>query len=168
MKDLRSLYNLAMDSPELQDESLHTVIFYLNALHENYTQRKALIPTNSKWFSLLPKHKDWYLAESHEVNLATNTRTFLQPALKPDLDWVEKILLKLNYDALCAVGIKNKESLNSTILEGINDILLNYGQYWFAKQSNDIIEHVKSIAVDYINSSNEVKIWNKKYYLWII
>lgn len=144
-----------MDSPELHDESLHTVIIYLNALHGNYTQRKALIPTNSKWFSLLPKHKDWYLTDSHEVDLATNTRTFLQPTLKPDLDWVEKILLKINYDALCVVGIKNKEGLNSTILEGINDILLNYGQYWFAKQSNDIIGHVKSIAVDYFNSSNE-------------
>lgn len=155
MKDLRVLFDLALNSPELQSESLHTVIIYLNVLHENYAKKKALLPTDSRWFSLLPKHKDWYLADSHELNLATNTRILLQPSLKPDIDWVEKILLQTNYDALSASNINNKEDLNSTIFEGINDVILIYGQNWFAKQANEIIEQVKSIAIKQINSSDE-------------
>lgn len=153
LRDIRILFNLALTSPELQEDSLHTVIIYVNSLHEHYIRRKILIPTDSRWFSLVPKHKDWYLADSHELDLATNTRTFLQPILKPDIGWVEKFLIQMDYDALNATN--NKENLNSIILDGMNDIIHIYGQLWLLRQAREIADHVETVVFSKINSSEE-------------
>lgn len=153
LRDLRILFDLALTSPELRDDRLYKVILNINALHEHYLQRKGLIPTDSRWFSLVPKHKDWYLADSHELDLATNTRTFLQPILRTDMDWVEKILIQMNYDALKALN--NSESIISTILEGINDVIHIYGQFWLVGQAKEIVEQLEIIAFRRINLSEE-------------
>lgn len=61
----------------------------LFAVLKHYACIKSSIPTKSLWFRRCPKHKQWLLASSHELEVARATDTALQPEMVPDINWFE-------------------------------------------------------------------------------
>ena len=160
LSDIRILFDLAVTTHELQNDRLHSVLMYINSLHKQYIKKKELVPTNSKWFSLVPHHKDWYLADSYELALATNTNTFIQPTLRPDLVWVEKLLNQMNLDVLNTLHFKDKNIIE--LMNGINDIIYVYGELWRLGQAKEIVENLGNIILSRIASSKENEYFEQK------
>lgn len=90
---VRSLLQISSKEAHLHGESRLRVLFSVAQLLPYYLTVKLQIPTTSKWFGERIEHKQWFLTESTEIDMASQTDTQLSPAVVPDRDWVEDLLL---------------------------------------------------------------------------
>lgn len=84
-----NLIVIAEQSENLNARTLVELAEGLFAALNHYALIKCRIPTKSLWFRRHPKHKQWLLAPSHELEIARSTDTALQPEMVPDLNWFE-------------------------------------------------------------------------------
>lgn len=89
---LATLAKISSEKPELQGESHPKLIRKLLALVSAYYSYKRLIPSESRWYLKKYQHKQWYLTDSTELEMATQTDTTLQPNEIPDTSWLEDLI----------------------------------------------------------------------------
>src|SRR6266487_3917579 len=93
VEGLKSLVEVANEEQNLQREALATLLLRISLFLPRYLERKRHIPSDSRWYKLVPQQKAWYLSEESVVTIAAETQTSLRPDTKPDQRWVEKELL---------------------------------------------------------------------------
>jgi hypothetical protein len=86
---LTGLMEIASRQAHLRGASVQQLAARMATLLTGYLSSSAEIPTASRWFGERYEHKQWYLADSTELELATNTASALQPRTIPDSNWVE-------------------------------------------------------------------------------
>jgi hypothetical protein len=90
---LSSLVEIASEQSHLRGESSRQLIRRIGVLLSVYLADLHEVPTESRWFGQRYEHRQWYLAGSTELEMATNTESSLQPKTVPDSTWVEDKLL---------------------------------------------------------------------------
>lgn len=100
LEGIKALVAIAHQEDHLKREPLARLLSRIITFLSGYIQARRRIPTNSRWYPLVPQHKVWYLADDSAVGIATSTSTHLQPELKPDHRWIEKALLDLEIESL--------------------------------------------------------------------
>lgn len=96
---LATLAKISGEKPELQGESLPRLLRSLLALLTVYYEGKHQIPTDSGWYGKKFQHKQWYLTESTELEMATQTDSGLKPNEIPDVTWLEDVILEVVFKA---------------------------------------------------------------------
>lgn len=67
----------------------------LLAILASYSASKDGIPTDSKWWNLMPKHQNWLTIDSMRLNIALRNSVGFAPERQPDHLWVEKKIADL-------------------------------------------------------------------------
>ena len=102
VSSLASLMKIATEEPHLRGESNRFAINRTSVLLARYLSGLKEVPTQSQWFGRRYEHPQWYLSGSTELEMATNTESFLQPKAVPDTTWVEDELV-----AVLVTGVKD-------------------------------------------------------------
>ena len=105
---LKSLIAIADDQPHLRGSSVRQLCSQVSTMLTTYLQHRDRVPTSSRWFGQRYEHKEWYLADSTELDMATATATQLQPKVVPHVDWVESNLLPA-LESVVRSAVENKD-----------------------------------------------------------
>lgn len=149
---LSALAQISGKKPELQGDSYPRLLNRLIFTIRHYHNLKPLIPSASRWFGKKYQHKQWYLTESTELDMAAQTDSALQPNEVPDINWVEDELFGTVFNALKQdADTMNYEALY-TKLTGFPDLfddigrkwMVADGETWFEKATADVIGKIIS------------------------
>lgn len=144
---LATLAKISGEKPELQGESHPRLLKSLLALVAVYYDGKHLIPSDSGWFGKKFQHKQWYLTESTELEMATQTDSALKPNEVPDTTWLEGVILEEVFTAFNVdVNAGDYQALYKKIAN-LPDFFSRAGGNWLAgdsekwhvRLSNDIL-----------------------------
>ena len=132
---LASLLAIASDQPHLRGNSVRQLTFATTQLLVQYHASRNRIPTNSKWFGERYEHKQWYLTDSTEVDMATSTGSGIQPNVVPDLAWVEQQLVEALLDLIASdLESANYTDVFSTV-QRFEAIWTGLGKSWLVKET---------------------------------
>lgn len=147
-----AIAKMSSENKELRTESFPRMLRKLLATVDTYYDDKRLIPSDSNWYSKKREHKQWYLTDSTDVDMATQTGTTLHPSEVPDNTWFEDSILNVFHDALF-YDLENNdyESLYRKSL-ALADFyksmgehwLIDDGKKWIAKLSDEVITSISS------------------------
>jgi hypothetical protein len=93
VSSLASLMDIANSQAHLRGDSVRRLASTIGYVIGTYLAFRRRIPTDSRWFGERYQHKQWYLTDSTELEMATQTATSLGPKVVPDIEWVEEQLL---------------------------------------------------------------------------
>ncbi len=89
IKTLRALVEICINEKHLQESSLLPLLTKTVGLLEVYQIERAKIPSDSRWYSRTPVHKNWFLSDSSSFALAMESHSFIQPDMVPNAYWFE-------------------------------------------------------------------------------
>ncbi len=147
-----AIAKVSSENEELRTESFPQILRKLLTTVGTYYDDKRLIPSDSNWYSKKREHKQWYLTDSTDVDMATQTGTTLSPSEVPDNTWFEDSILNVFHDALFYdLESNDYESLYRKSLD-LTDFyksmgehwLIDDGKKWIAKLSDEVITSISS------------------------
>ena len=89
IKTLRALVEICINEKHLQESSLLPVLIKTIRLLETYQVERSKIPSDSRWYSRTPVHKNWFLSDSSSFVIAMESHSFIQPDMVPNTYWFE-------------------------------------------------------------------------------
>ncbi len=92
---VRELVELCNEEKHLQTEAVQSIAAQLLHLVRDHAECKKRIPTNSRWFKFVPKHREWLLQDYTRVSVALSTGTPLEPDYVPDPLWFESDIAEI-------------------------------------------------------------------------
>jgi len=117
---LNTLIKLCTKEHQLQKQPLSSILKKTIYFLTNYAQQRSFIPSESRWYALMPRYKSWFFYDSFALTIALQTKTSIQPEMVPNPYWLEddiieilsstfgKALQKENlevvYEALCSLN----------------------------------------------------------------
>lgn len=92
---LNALGQIAANSKNFRQDSFCDLLLIVFGFLPEYQRRKSAIPTNSKWYRQTFRHKDWYLANPTDLEIALNGAIGLIPESVQDQEWLEKSIISM-------------------------------------------------------------------------
>lgn len=89
VEQLETLMVLVGADANLKRESGFTVLRHTIYSLGLYVKHRSRIPTQSYWYTRIPRHKNWFLQDDTVLNTALATQTGIQPELVADPYWIE-------------------------------------------------------------------------------
>lgn len=89
IRTLRTLIEICIKEEHLQESSLLPVLAKTIGLLKIYQNSRSRIPSDSKWYSRTPIHKNWFLSDSSSFAIAMESHSFIQPDMVPNTYWLE-------------------------------------------------------------------------------
>lgn len=157
-----AITKMSSENKELRAESFPRMLRKLLATVDTYYDEKRLIPSESNWYSKKREHKQWYLTDSTDVDMATQTGTTLNPSEVPDNTWFEDSILNVFHDAL-SYDLENNdyESLYRKSLDLVDfyksmgeNWLIDDGKKWIIKLADEAIANISS--TEFSSNTQEV------------
>jgi len=143
---LGTMLTFTRNEKELRGDSLVRLATNLLILLPLYLDVKRRIPTDSRWFTQVPRYPDWYRASGTQLEIVTMAEESLGPAFQTDHYWVERRLLQFArtaYDAL----LKNIESGRpQQLLLTLHEIVTKLGAEWNLDVAGDLIRDFTSMT----------------------
>lgn len=140
---LKSLVAIADDQPHLRGSSVRQLCSQVSSMLTTYLHHRDRVPTTSRWFGQRYEHKQWYLADSTELDMATATATQLQPKVVPHVDWVESELIPaLERVVVSAVANGDLEEAFQ-VLSLLEPVLASMGRRWDVRSATT---HINSLT----------------------
>ncbi|QJP09351.1 hypothetical protein [Pseudomonas multiresinivorans] len=102
IETLRVLFDITIKENHLNGKSLIQLSGRILGFLSSYQYLKMKIPTDSDWYPLQFKHRDWYSTAGHNVMIAHKTGTALQPEMTRSQFWME---IQLQRDVLQALSV---------------------------------------------------------------
>ena len=102
-RKLRALGRIVVEKSNLRRDSLSQLTVISLGFLARYVRRKRRIPIDNAWYQKTIKHRYLYLANPIEVRLALAAYTDIKPEQRPELDWLESILLTFFEDVFQSV-----------------------------------------------------------------
>lgn len=134
---LTALAKIAEQRSELQGESFPNLVRRLIFTVRLYYSLRSTIPSGSRWYGQRYQHKQWYLTESTELEIATQTDSALRPNEVPDTTWVEDALLGAVLDALESDAQEMKYEALYLKLADASGLFEDMGEQWLVEDGED-------------------------------
>ena len=152
---LASLLAIANDQKHLRGGSLRQLANVIVALLTGYVSSRDQVPTTSRWFGERPEHKQWYLTDSTELDLATATSTTLRPRSVPDVAWVEDLLLAPLVD-LFESDLKHEDYERAyELLQTLSYVWASLGQRWNAPYASKAMTRLTESAFAHLKRAGD-------------
>lgn len=130
---LASLLAIAGDQPHLRGGSVRQLVRSVVRVLYHYLSLRNQVPSESRWFGERYEHKQWYLTDGTELDMATETNTTLAPRAVPDVTWVEDGLLAAIAELVDKdLGARDYEDAFATV-SALEPIWERLGRVWSAK-----------------------------------
>ena len=150
VEGLKSLVEVANEEQNLQREALATLLLRISRFLPLYLEKKRRIPSDSRWYKLVPQQRVWYLSEESYVTSAAAAQTSLLPDMKPDQRWVETELLSLQSRSLDACIKDGRMDVVFRILNNENEIFEALGEEWDIELGGQLLTDVTSITDSFL------------------
>ena len=95
LEALDALVDVCRGQEQLASEPLTRITHSCIGLLSSYQFFKRLIPTKSRWYELVPRHKNWFVADSTEMSIAISTQTSIQPEMIANHFWFEHKIFEI-------------------------------------------------------------------------
>lgn len=92
---LQALSRIAAEKKNFRRDSLCDLLRVVFSFLPEYQRRKRSIPTTSKWYRDLVRHKDWYMAGITDLQVALNSAVGLMTEEVQDRDWLEESIARM-------------------------------------------------------------------------
>jgi len=156
------LYRFCTSSRPLKRKSFFNVFKKTIDFLEWYENKKAFIPTKSKWFMLSPRYKSWFLSETSSLEMALNTHTSMRPYFIEEHFWIENETIRILSMAYKNM-VKNKrlEVIHESLMP-LNKYLSYLGEHFEIGKGKSIIGEITHPIEEYLKKISIEKIITKK------
>jgi hypothetical protein len=121
-----------------------------------YRAKKALIPTGSRWYPQIYRHREWYRTDDMRLSIATETGTSIEPQIEVNRNWLEERLVSVLLDCL-AVNVRNAQWENAlTALQHIESYVMTLGAHGLADAAFALFDQACTRTTDEIKQFSEV------------
>ena len=134
-QSLGTLVRIATRESHLQGRSSRALVRTIAHLLASYIRARNHIPTESKFWGERYEHRNWYLADSMRVNMATATGTALGPKTVADIGWVEDLMLG---PIVAAIGASAEQDVYDDVyltLNALDSVWHQMGIAWNIKSA---------------------------------
>lgn len=148
-----AITKMSSEDKELRAGSFPKMLQNILATADVYYGKKRIIPSESNWYGKKREHKQWYLSDSTDVDMATQTGTTLNPSEAPDNTWLEDSILNAFHDAL-SYDLDNNdyESLYEKSL-ALVDFYKSVGEHWLIDDGKKWIAKLADKAIPSMSSA---------------
>jgi hypothetical protein len=120
-----------------------------------YITKKALIPTNSRWYPQVYRHAEWYRSDDMRLSIATETGTTIDPQTEVNRDWLEERLVTVMLDCL-SVNVRNAQWGNAlAALQQIERCATTLATHGRANSAFAVFQQACSRTTDAMKQSSE-------------
>jgi hypothetical protein len=167
---LRNIIKLCCDEQYLKKQPLSIVLQKAIFSLCEYEKLRYFIPSDSRWYSLMPRHKKWFLSDSSALEIALQTQTSIQPDMIPNTYWVEDEIMGMIFDALKMFVQQNNVELAYEVLGALNVYLGKVGNDLGAKRGRKYLNDLGALidSCPAISCSAGVQTKQKAYELALI
>jgi len=152
IKTLRALVEICINEKHLQESSLLPVLIKTIRLLETYQVERSKIPSDSRWYSRTPVHKNWFLSDSSSFVIAMESHSFIQPDMVPNTYWFEDEIVDIFEYSLKNMLSQKNIQLASDFLNSLCGYFEKTG-YDLEIQSNiSFIDKIMPILDSYFSS----------------
>jgi len=92
---LKTLLRLCSEEHHLQQQPLSIALQKTIYFLASYGQQRSFIPSDSRWYALVPRYKSWFLYDSSALTMALQTQTSIQPEMVPNPYWLEEDVIEI-------------------------------------------------------------------------
>ena len=124
---------------------------------KNYEQQRALIPSDSRWYALIPRYKSWFLCDSSTLTTALETQTSIQPEMVPNPYWLEDNIVEILLPTFKQALQKKNLEIVYEALNVINIYLESLSFNLEFKKGRDIINSLGQPIEKHFNTSSLAK-----------
>ncbi len=113
-----------------------------------YREKKARIPTSSRWYPQIYRHREWYRTDDMRLSIATETGTTIDPQTEANRDWLEERLVPVLLDCL-AVNVRNSQWENAfASLECIERYAKTLAVHGWADSAFEVFQQACARTID--------------------
>jgi len=154
---LSTLIKLCTSEPQLQKQPLSIILIKTAFFLKNYEQQRKLIPSDSRWYALIPRYKSWFLCDSSTLATALETQTSIQPEMVPNTHWLEDNIVEILLPTFKQALQKENLEIVYEALNEINIYLESLGFNLEFKKGQDIINSLGQPIEKYFDTSCSIK-----------
>lgn len=148
-----AITKMSSEDKKLRAGSFPKMLQNILATADVYYGKKRIIPSESNWYGKKREHKQWYLSDSTDVDMATQTGTTLNPSEAPDNTWLEDSILNAFHDALsCDLDNNDYESLYEKSL-ALVDFYKSVGEHWLIDDGKKWMAKLADKAIPSMSSA---------------
>lgn len=155
---LSSLLAIASDQLHLRGGSVRQLTSAIVSLLVRYLRFRDRVPTKSRWFGERYEHKQWYLTDSTELDMASETATALQPRTVPDVAWVEDGLLGPLVDLVDGDLQHGDYEGAFVVLQALEPVWTQMGQRWEATDLTRWMDRLTARVSSQLATTGELRI----------
>lgn len=149
---LFTLIKLCSNEPHLQKQPLSIVLQKSIYFLINYQQQRSFIPSDSRWYALMPRYKSWFLYDSSALTIALQTQTSIQPEMVPNPYWLEDDIVEILSTTLETLIRENNFEVVYETINALHKYFENLGLDLELKKGRDIINTVCSSIEKYYDT----------------
>ncbi|HOW36293.1 MAG TPA: hypothetical protein PL155_07760 [Candidatus Omnitrophota bacterium] len=154
---LANLVEICLKNPHLYKKSVPLLSWRLCYFLKDYQMQKARIPTDSYWFSRIPKYKDTFIVDDTTLTVALQTQTSIQPESITDNYWLEDEIFEILTNMLSIMLNNHNIIISADILDGINKYFEDLGEKLEGKKCCDMFKKIEAVMEPYFLSLSEEK-----------
>ncbi|MDD5477717.1 MAG: hypothetical protein PHG87_05950 [Candidatus Omnitrophica bacterium] len=154
---LNNLVEICLKNPNLYKKSVPLLSWRVCYFLKDYQIQKALIPTDSYWFSRVPKYKDTFLVDGSVLQIALQTQTSIQPEVITDNYWFEDEVFKILTNMLKVMLDSHNIAIAADILDGINKYFEELGEKLEGKKCCGMLKNIETVMEPYFLGLSEDK-----------
>ena len=155
---LGTLIKLCTEEPQLQKQPLSSILQKSIYFLMSYAEQRSFIPSDSRWYALMPRYKSWFFYDSSALTIALQTKTSIQPEMVPNPYWLEDDVIEILSPAFeKALQKENLEVVYET-LNSLNVYLEKLGANLEFKKGREIISQLSKPIEEYYNTHTFIDI----------
>ena len=154
---LKNLVEICLKNPHLYKKSVPLLSWRVCYFLKSYQVQKVLIPTDSYWFSRVPKYKDTFLVDGSTLQIALQTQTSIQPEVITDNYWLEDEIFEILTNILKVMLDNNNIAISADILDAINKYFEDLGEKLEGKKCCDLFKKIETVMEPYFLNLSEDK-----------
>jgi len=152
IKTLKTLIEICIKEKHLQETSLLSILIRTIQLLKTYQTERSKIPSDSRWYSRVPVHKNWFLSNASTFSIAMETHSIIEPDMVPNTYWFEDTLTEIFEYSLRNMITQNNIQLACDFLNSLCGYFEKTGHDLEIENNLRIIERLGSILDDYFYS----------------
>ncbi|MFA5840257.1 MAG: hypothetical protein WC890_06360 [Candidatus Margulisiibacteriota bacterium] len=158
---LKNIIKLCCEEQYLKKQSLPIVLQKAILILCKYEKQRCLIPSDSRWYSLVPRHKNWFLSDVSAIEIALQTHTSIQPEMIPNTYWVEDELMGMIINAIKKLIQQDNIEIAYEVLSAMNTYIGKVGNDLEIKRGRKYLNELGKILDSYFNVPNSDNVQEK-------
>ncbi len=139
---LSDLMRICLKRTDLEKASLPAVLQRTVLSMRDYGRQRSYIPSDSRWYTRVPRYKDWFLTDFSTLEIALETQTAILPEMVPNPYWLENEFTEILSSAVERLLQKNNFEPVYTTLNVLNMYLRTLGSNLELKKGKEIINKI--------------------------